>query len=215
VSDLGWCLHREGRRDEARRMLDEARVVLETAGDPVLLARCLDRLALSTAWHDPDEALVIADRALTTARCTGDESLEAVVLLHRGEILSMAGRTHDGLVDLDAASQRFVLARDRYMQSVVLWVRAVVLERHGDPAGALEARAAELELLREVGNFRHLAESHQHRARLLTALGRSDDAAQEHALALDAARTSGDETVLARIEADAREPVVTGTVRER
>jgi predicted RNA polymerase sigma factor len=117
-------------------------------------------------------------------------------------------------VDLDAAGQRFSLSGDRYMQSVVLWVRAVVLERHGDPAGALAARAAEIRLLEEVGNFRHLAESHQHRARLLTALGREAEAAQEHGLAIEAARTSGDETVLARIEADVPEPIVTGTVRE-
>jgi DNA-binding SARP family transcriptional activator len=209
VSDLGWGLHRQGRRDEARSLLAQALPVLAESGDDVLLARCLDRLALVTSWTDPARALRLEDDALAAARRTADETVVAVVLLHRAEILEMADRPDEALVDLDAAAQRFVVAGDRYMQSVSSWVRATILDKRGDLAGALAARDVEVDLLAEVGNALNLAAAHHHRSRLLAALGRDDEAALASVAAVAAARDSGDPAILARVGA---EP--TGRVRE-
>jgi DNA-binding SARP family transcriptional activator/tetratricopeptide (TPR) repeat protein len=212
VSDIGWWLHRAARWDEARVHLERALPVLEAAGDDLPLVRCLDRLALSLSWDDMNVALEFADRALAVARRLGDETQEAVVLLHRGEILGAAGRTADGLDDLGAAGQRFLVSGDRYMQSVVQWVTAIVLDQHGDPEGALAAREAEAELLADVGNQRNLAACHQHRAGLLFGLGRPSEAAAARRLALLAAAESGDADLVARIEGE--DPSATGRVRE-
>jgi hypothetical protein len=96
TSDLGWSLHRRGHGDEARALYEEARPVFEQGGTTATapLIRCLDRLALVTSWDDPAAAVTVADEALATSRAAGDDRNEAVVLLHRGEILSRCDR-HD------------------------------------------------------------------------------------------------------------------------
>jgi hypothetical protein len=87
------------------------------------------------------------------------------------------------------------------MQSVTQWVRAKVLVQHGDLAGALDARDAEIALLEQVGNAPHLVTAHLHRAELLTALGKGGDDATA---ALDQARVvaldSGDSALVARVD---------------
>ena len=195
LSDLGWSRHRAGRLQEARELQLEARAVLETAGDDVLLCRSLDRLGLLLAGDDPQQALELEDRALALARASGGPQLTAVVLLHRAESLSMCDRTDEALVDLDAAAEWFAASRDHYMQSVVEWVRAKVLERHGDRAGALAAREAEVVLLEQVGNAPHLVTAHLHRAELLS----GQDAETAFAQACQVAEASGDEALIERV----------------
>jgi tetratricopeptide (TPR) repeat protein len=200
-SDLGWCRHRAGRWQEARVLYDVARPVLESAGQPRLLAQCLDRLSLSWIGDDPDLALSLADRALVMARESGAQELTAVVVMHRAECLGLCGRTAEALVELDAATAWFAASRDHYMQSVTQWVRAKVLVQHGDLAGALDARDAEIALLEQVGNAPHLVTAHLHRAELLTALGKDEEDATA---ALDQARVvaldSGDSALVARVD---------------
>jgi len=200
TSDLGWSLHRRGHGAEARALYEEARPVFERAGATAPLIRCLDRLALVLSWDDPAAAVLVADEALATSRAAGDARNEAVVLLHRGEILSRCERHAEVFADLDLAQAWFERTGDDYTVSVCLRVRAQGLDRAGDVAAALRARDAELALLEVIGNHRHMAEAHLHRAALLAASGRHDDAATAAEHALEAARLSGDEDVLAMVE---------------
>jgi predicted RNA polymerase sigma factor len=63
----------------------------------------------------------------------------------------------------------------------------------------LRNRDAELVLLHQIGNHRHIAEAQHHRAGLLAALGRDDDATAAAASAVAAARESGDAEFLAMV----------------
>jgi DNA-binding SARP family transcriptional activator/tetratricopeptide (TPR) repeat protein len=191
--DLGWCRTRRGEQQVALAVLREAVELAYEADDPCVLTEALDRYAFTlSAAGSADEALELFDRAQHAADRCGDHSEQAVVRLHHAVALHRAGRGEEALPELAAAATLCDRHGLLYTRTVGHWIGADVAEGLGDIAGALAQRDAELTLLRDLSNDRHLAGCQAHRARLLRVLRRDDEAEEAGRAALAASERVGD-----------------------
>gem|GEM_PF-6865245 len=99
--------------------------------------------------------------------------------------------------DVFAARRVLTSLGDVYSISVSHWMAAELLDQLGLPERALAERAAEVRLLEPIDNPRNLAGALVHGARLLTRLGRADDAAVWAGRGLDIALATGDPRLVA------------------
>lgn len=209
--ELGWCLQRSGRVEEALPVLEEAAQVAEESGDWDLAARALDRLgvALDGADHE-GEGLATLQRAAAAASRTGKHLVRAGIAVHTASSLSRLGRHPEAVDAIEHAAELADRIGDAYLRSVAHWIAAEVHERAGNVERALAERDAEVKLLRTIDNARHLSTALAHRAVLLAEAGRDDDAAISAAAARDAADRAGPQH---RAAIEARLAEATGTDR--
>jgi DNA-binding SARP family transcriptional activator/tetratricopeptide (TPR) repeat protein len=201
-ADLAWLHFRHKDFEPAIALLEEACAALQTAGDAMALGRTLDRLAITLGEAGrPAEGLLRSEQAFAVLGELEDERELAVLRIHRARLFGRLRRFGEGLAECRAARRVFVEAGDRYMQAVVHWLTADIHDLRGDFVAALQERDAEVRVLDQVGNQRQLAGAQAHRARLLTALGKVDDAAYAARQAVAAARLTGDPEFVEAIEA--------------
>lgn len=98
-----------GRPDEAREHLEEARRLAVEAADPDHEARALFHLAALRRGREPAEALALEELALRRAEAVGDPALRSVVLSSHASTLALVGRRTDAR---DRAAAALALARD-------------------------------------------------------------------------------------------------------
>ncbi|HUQ44732.1 MAG TPA: AAA family ATPase [Candidatus Limnocylindria bacterium] len=182
-SGLGWILGRRGDWRAARELLARSASVLEPVAPPDLLARAIDRLAVSI--RDTGEAaasLPVFERALRLAVESGVAHEEAMVRMHFAGGLLLVGEMDRARVELDRALGICALTGDRYIEAVTTWILAEVEDRAGNTAEAIRLREVELAILALIGNPQNQAMAHAHVAHLSRRLGndtRAEAAAQE------------------------------------
>jgi DNA-binding SARP family transcriptional activator/tetratricopeptide (TPR) repeat protein len=191
--DVGWCRTRRGEQQVALEVLREAVALAYEADDWCVLTEALDRYAFTLAdVGSTDEALELFERAEDAANRCGDHNEQAIVRLHRAVALNRVGRDEEALSELAAAAalcHRYGLL---YTRTIVHWVGAEVAEGRGDIEAALAERDAELSLLTDLSNDRHLAKCQAHRAKLLHDLERQIDAEEAGSAAIEASDRVGD-----------------------
>jgi DNA-binding SARP family transcriptional activator/tetratricopeptide (TPR) repeat protein len=177
VVEIGWIRYRR-RTDDALTTLAGAVELAEQTDEWTLRTRALDRYAFALARLERDDAaLPLFDRALSAASRSGDPREQAIVHLHHVRPLYRTGRRYEARTSLARAAELCDRHGMRYLRSVGHWIGADLAEADGDVEAALAERDAELALLRALDNPRHLAGCQAHRATLLRALGRDDEAA--------------------------------------
>jgi DNA-binding SARP family transcriptional activator/tetratricopeptide (TPR) repeat protein len=190
---LGWCLFRSRELDRAAGTLEQAVQLAEDLGDWCVLTESLDRYAFTVASSGaPHDALPLFERARHASLRCGDVNERAILHLHHGFALNWAGRREAALAELALAGDlcdRYGLLYDR---SIVHWARAEVEEGRGELELALAERDAELALLEDLHNDRHLAGCQVHRAKLLRALHRPGEVEAARRAALAAADRVGE-----------------------
>src|SRR6266576_4468308 len=205
LGELGWAEVRAGRPRYGRPHLERAAEMLRAnAGtDPELPARVLDRLALARSdCGDHAAGLELMQEAFARAP-RSYRRLGAILRLHRGRLLGRVGRPEEGLGDVFAARRVLTTLGDVYSISVSHWEAAELLDQLGFLARALAEREAEVRLLEPIDNPRNLAGALVHGSRLLSRLGRVDEASVWASRGLDASLATGD----SRLVAWAREEV--------
>src|SRR5438105_225719 len=108
-----------------------------------------------------------------------------------------ADRPEEGLGDVFAARRVLTTFGDVYSISVSHWEAAELLDQLGLLGRALAEREAEVRLLEAIDNPRNLAGALVHGSRLLSRLGRLDEAAAWASRGLDAALATGDSRLVA------------------
>jgi DNA-binding SARP family transcriptional activator/tetratricopeptide (TPR) repeat protein len=199
---LGWCRFRRKEHGLAEEALIQAVELAEDLGDWCVLTESLDRYAYSVASSGaPQDALVLFERARHASERCGDPNERAIVHLHHGVALHWAGRPEAALAELTLAGDlcdRYGLLYDR---SLVHWARAWVEESRGELQRALAERDAELALLEDLHNDRHLAGCQAHRVKLMRALHRPGAVAEATQAALEAAERVGDRVLVDEVRA--------------
>jgi len=199
IAELGWAEVRAGRPQQGRPHLEQAAEILRghAGKDPELPVRVLDRLAVARSdCGDHAAGLETMQEAFARAPRTF-RRLGAILRLHRGRLLGRVDRPEEGLGDVFAARRVLTSLGDVYSISVSHWMAAELLDQLGLPERALAERAAEVRLLEPIDNPRNLAGALVHGARLLTRLGRADDAAVWAGRGLDIALATGDPRLVA------------------
>ena len=192
--EVGW-IHYRRRDGEALPTLARAVELAERSEDWTLRTRALDRYAFALArLQGDDAALPLFERALAAASRSGDPREQTIVHLHHVRPLYRAGRRHEARTSLSRAAELCDRHGLRYLRSVGHWIGADLAEADGDVEAALAERDAELALLLALDNPRHLAGCQAHRAALLRAIGREDEAAVAEGDAERAAARLGDPT---------------------
>jgi len=205
LAELGWAEVRAGRPKHGRPHLEQAAEILRanSGKDPELPARVLDRLALARSdCGDHAGGLEVMEEAFARAP-RSYRRLGAILRLHRGRLLGRVDRPEEGLGDVFAARRVLTTLGDVYSISVSHWEAAELLDQLGLFGRALAEREAEVRLLEPIDNPRNLAGALVHGSRLLSRLGRVDEAAAWASRGLDAALATGD----SRLVAWAREDV--------
>jgi tetratricopeptide (TPR) repeat protein len=196
---------RAGRPKHGRPHLEQAAEILRanSGKDPELPARVLDRLALARSdCGDHTAGLEVMEEAFARAP-RSYRRLGAILRLHRGRLLGRVDRPEEGLGDVFAARRVLTTLGDVYSISVSHWEAAELLDQLGLFGRALAEREAEVRLLEPIDNPRNLAGALVHGSRLLSRLGRVNEAAVWASRGLDAALGTGD----SRLVAWAREEV--------
>src|SRR5438477_1522670 len=205
LAELGWAEVRAGRPKHGRPHLEQAAEILRAnlGKDPELPARVLDRLAIARSdCGDHAAGLEVMEEAFARAP-RSYRRLGAILRLHRGRLLGRVGRPEEGLGDVFAARRLLTTLGDVYSISVSHWVAAELLDQLDLIGRALAEREAEVRLLEPIDNPRNLAGALVHGSRLLSRLGRAQEAAVWANRGLDAALATGD----SRLVAWAREEV--------
>ena len=201
-SGLGWIRGRHGDWAAAHELLREAVPVLEPEAPPAILARALDRFAVSIRdTGEPGRAVPVFERAFSLALQAADAHEEAMVRMHFAGALRELG-------DLEAARDHLVralatcrLTGDRYIEAVSLWVLAEVEDSAGRLDEAIECRRRELEILRGIGgNPQNEALARAHISHLAARAGDDAMAAAEAQLARDRAAHAGLDHLPALVE---------------
>jgi tetratricopeptide (TPR) repeat protein len=172
-SGLGWIRGRHGDWTTARELLTRAVAVLESVAPPDILARALDRFAVSIRdTGSPSDAVPVFQRALTASIEARSAHEESMVRMHLAGALRQIG-------DLDGARQQLErslticgLTGDRYIEAVSMWGLAEVEDSAGRLDEAIRLRRQELSVLHELGgNPQNQALAHAHIAHLAARLG--------------------------------------------
>lgn len=199
-TELGWTLHRRGRALEALPILERATRVFEDGGSWDLAAWSLDYLAMThVALGAPEHGLALLDRALARDGVGADHHRRGVILIHRGRVLLQLGSLDAALGAVEEGIRILRRSRDRYVLSVGLRIAADVHEARGDPAGAVQTRTEELNLLRGTANHRHAAVAQAHLVSLYRRLGRPEDADRAARAAQGAVERSADPDVATEV----------------
>jgi tetratricopeptide (TPR) repeat protein len=187
--------------DDAITVMERAAAVLVELGDALTAGHALDQLAtILGAAGRPDDGLEIMQRAFAAMGLTGNERELGKLHIHRAALYGLLLRFGEALADVAASLRVAKTSGDTYFESVIHWMTADIHERRGDPASALAERDAELGLLATVGNPRNAAAAHAARARLLTALGRRDEAATAAGRARAVAESVDDDVFVRSID---------------
>jgi DNA-binding SARP family transcriptional activator len=199
LAEMGWAEVRAGRPGHGRPHLEQAAEILRanSGKDPELTARVLDRLAVARSDSGDHEAgLQVMEEAFARAPRTY-RRLGAILRLHRGRLLGRVDRPEEGLGDVIAARRVLASLGDVYSISVSHWMAAELLDQLDLFGRALAEREAEVRLLEPIDNPRNLAGALIHGSRLLSHLGRSDEAAAWASRGLDVALATGDPRLIA------------------
>jgi DNA-binding CsgD family transcriptional regulator/tetratricopeptide (TPR) repeat protein/DNA-binding transcriptional ArsR family regulator len=150
---LARALHRLGRFDEARDLLEEARREAASTGDREGEARALRRLSLGAFWAgEPETALKYWSQGLEAARDAGSLSLEARMLLASSACLQEMSRHEDAVESAETALR---LGEDADNDLLRLAAHRSLLLLHtwsGPPEKAREHGAASAELASRIGD---------------------------------------------------------------
>ncbi|MEO8274421.1 MAG: AAA family ATPase, partial [Chloroflexota bacterium] len=186
-SGLGWIKGRQGEWAAAHSLLANAVAVLEPVAPPDILARALDRFAVSIRdTGSARGAVPVFERALAAAIESGSAHEEAMVRMHLAGALREVAEIAGAREQLERSLTICGLTGDRYIEAVSLWVLAEVEDAAGRLGEAIELRRRELSVLHGLGgNPQNQALAHAHIAHLAARLG---DAAL-HASAAQEART--------------------------
>ena len=171
-SGLGWILGRRGDWTAARELLTRSTRVLEPVAPPDLLARAVDRLAVSIRdTGEPAAALPVFERALRLAIEAGAAHEEAMVRMHYAGGLLLVGDLEPARIHLRRGLEICTLTGDRYIEAVTTWILAEVEDRGGNLAEAIRLRELELRILEPIGNPQNQAMAHAHIAHLAQRAG--------------------------------------------
>lgn len=185
-SGLGWILGRRGDWAAARSLLARSTAVLEPVAPPDLLARAVDRLAVSIRdTGEPAASLPVFQRALRLAIESGDAHEEAMVRMHYAGGLLLVGDLDPAREQLRRGLEICTLTGDRYIEAVTTWIFAEVEDRAGNLAEATRLRELELQILAPIGNPQNQAMAHAHLAHLAE---RAGDSGRARAAAVEARR---------------------------
>jgi diguanylate cyclase (GGDEF)-like protein len=150
--NLGGTLERVGRLEEALAQYRRGLAMDRRLGDPREVA--VDQRAIGAVLNKlgrPAEGLVVLDSALARFRQEGDAELVAQGRLSRGVALRMLGRNAEALADLEAARAAFAATDNRRFLEKVHEERALAHAASGAWREAFDARSAQLELQRGLG----------------------------------------------------------------
>lgn len=146
-----------GRMDAARTAIRQAHdTVVDAEGDP-RLSLAKGRAALATGEHDV--ALSAASSARQRSRELGATGLEGHALYLEARALHAGGRVAEAEAILQAARDRFVMARDRPGEAAVDLTASAWSERRGDLDGAVAAARASFAISQAIGDRSGMAES--------------------------------------------------------
>ena len=201
-SEIGWCLGRLHRFDEAVASLDECLAALVGAADGRYLALVLDRrgMMLQLAGRG-DEALASLHRALAVA-LEGGDARDELVRMHLGAALTRMHRAGEARPHVARALELTHQMGEWYLEAVAAWTAAEMEDALGDIAAAGAMRERELALLTRIGGNPHNeALAHAHLAHLALRAGEGDRAAREAELARSLASADPEPGYAARIEA--------------
>ena len=188
ASDLRLFWLVSGRLTEGRRWLD--RVLGLLSPDDVLRGpACLAAGVRATLQDDPEEAASQLDGALAASRVSGDRRLEGAALAYAGALLVGADRLDEALEHAEHALAIGV-AEGQYEPRVLgLSLAAVVAAVRGDVDRERSLYLERLAVVRARGDARRIAETLNNLAEIALAEGRTDEAAQLVAEALEIARS--------------------------
>ena len=205
--EIGGCLLRMRRLDEALPVLRDAMTVFEAHGDQQGIMRTTDMLGCMEGMAGRCESSVaMLDNALAMSLELGDTGFEAVVRTHLTGSLARCRRFELGRLHARRSIDLCRLTGDRYAESVAQGMVARLEDEAGEIDAAARARRMELALLEVVGgNPRNESWAHAHLAVLARHAGDGDAAAAETAHALEIAGRSP--------EPDARERIAEALAR--
>jgi DNA-binding SARP family transcriptional activator/tetratricopeptide (TPR) repeat protein len=200
--DIGWCLARLRRLDEALEALEDASEVLVGAGRRHEGMRALDLLgALLDTMGRREAAILRLDQSLAIALDIRDSRGETLARLHLGATLTRSGRPAAGRPHAVRSVELARLTGDRYVESVAEWMLAALEDAMGDFAAAAACRRRELALLAAIGgNAHNEALAHAHLAHIARRTGDDTASAREQTLARALAAQSRDPGYPGRIE---------------
>ena len=152
LGELGSNLVKIGQRDRGMETLSKSLALFEEHNDLPGVAECLNRIGAALSDERPDEARVVFDRALQTARKAGDRSAEATSLHNFGILEEMAG---DLDRSIDQYRQSLALLRsldERQKVATTLNALGLALDLNGEAEAAQDAWREALAMQKEVGN---------------------------------------------------------------
>lgn len=150
--NLGGTLERIGRLDEALAEYRRGLAMDRRRGDAGEVA--VDQRAIGAVLNRlgrPAEGLVMLDSAMAYFRRSGDEELMSQGRLSRGIALRMLGRPAEALAELEAARAHFGATDNKRFLEKVHEERALAYAAAGAWPDAYQARSAQLELQRVLG----------------------------------------------------------------
>ncbi|MCU0505278.1 MAG: hypothetical protein MUE82_05785, partial [Chloroflexi bacterium] len=200
-SNVGWCLYRLRRLDDALPVLEDVVATLEASSDRRGTMQALDYFGVllrDTERHD--EGIGCLERSLRLAYELGDSRGELLAEIHLTSAFTRIGRAS---LARPHRARAIPLARqigDQYAEAVATWTAADLEDLAGDLPAAAALRHEELRLLAAIGgNAHNEALAHAHLANLAWRSG--DEAAfrAESDIAVGLAEQSDDPTYPARI----------------
>lgn len=197
--------------DLGRRLLQEARELVDPGQNPLLYGRILRRLgAISAARDDVEDAGRLLRESADRLEAAGAEDEEAVTLLHLGTLLADQGRTDEALPVLLRTRDALARLGDPLREALAVSALALVWWRRGDLDAALGAGQDALTRFRALGQRPPEGVAAYRQAAVARAAG-MPEVARAHALdALTVGETTGTRTTsalaherLARLDLDA------------
>jgi tetratricopeptide (TPR) repeat protein/TolB-like protein len=154
----GGSLMRQGKKDEAIALFEEARAIYEAAGDRGGVARTLNNMgAAFTEASERDRASALYEEGLAIARAIGNQDLIARFLNNRAIIARRAGDLQASLAMNEESLRIRREIGDRANAATSLNNIGNVLLDLGDFDGATRNYEESSEISREIGDRRGLA----------------------------------------------------------
>jgi class 3 adenylate cyclase/tetratricopeptide (TPR) repeat protein len=186
-----WLGHRDRALDEVRRAIEMARKLTI----PTLAMVLSNAATLYQFRRELDATLACAQETIRLSEQLGMVQLRAWASIHNGWALACAGRTDDGLAEIEAALATWRAIGGLNNRTHFLNLLAEACRLAGKPGAGMAALDEAEDISRRVDLHAHDAETYRRRGELHLALGRAADAEVSWLRAIEVARCQGTRTL--------------------